>query len=95
MTMLRYDYFVITCNGRLDNLVHPECPAVTKGELSDGEALLTSAKSAGWTTKGKNDHLCPTCSAHLTPAEEKPVRQPRAAKTAEQIEQSFPGGGAV
>ena len=94
MTLNRYEYFAFVCDGKLDNLVQPDCPATSAGGFTDTEAVQLQAKSEGWTFPGKRA-LCPACSAKAAPAEEKPARQPRAVKTAEQIEQTFPGGGAV
>lgn len=77
--MIKYDYLVIKCNGRLNNLVSPECPAVTEGVINEAEELILSAKAEGWTEKGKSDHLCPGCSAKLAPPKDSPktVRAPR------------------
>jgi hypothetical protein len=58
MTLLRYEYFALSCNAKVNNLVNPTCRAESEGVFSDVEALLAQAKTEGWTESGKG-HLCP------------------------------------
>lgn len=62
MTLLRYEYFALSCNAKVDNLVRPTCQAESDGMFSDAEAMLAKAKELGWTENGKG-HTCPIHSA--------------------------------
>lgn len=76
----KYEYFDLTCDGKLDNLVMPVCPARSSGEFNEIETMEIRAKTEGWTFPGKR-HLCPVCSAKVVPVEEKaprPARKPPA-----------------
>jgi hypothetical protein len=79
-------YHYLTCNGRLDNLVQPNCPATSPGVLIDETALTAAAGDLGWTRDGSRDY-CPSCSTQRSIPESstpKPQRKtPRARTEAE------------
>jgi hypothetical protein len=88
----RYDYYDISCSGKLDNLVQPDCPARSAGGFNDTESVAQQAKTEGWTFPGKRA-LCPMCSAKVAPVEEKPARAARPPKVAPAApDHQFPGG---
>lgn len=65
MTVVRTPYIELTCNGRINNLRHPNCSAVSDGGF-DEALVITSALAAGWTDA--RGHLCPGCSRKQAPA---------------------------
>lgn len=79
MTLVSTPYYSLACNGRIDNLVNPSCPAVSPGGW-DAEKMELVATERGWRAHGKG-HLCPACGLKDAPAED-PVatrRRPRKA----------------
>lgn len=59
MSLVSTPYFNLACNGRIDNLVNPSCPAVSPGGW-DAEKMELAASERGWRPHGKG-HLCPAC----------------------------------
>lgn len=59
MTLVSTPYHNLACNGRIDNLVNPSCPAVSPGGW-DAEAMEKAAVERGWRPHGRG-HLCPAC----------------------------------
>lgn len=84
MTLLRYEYFALGCNAKVNNLVQPACQSQSDGVFSDIEQLLTEAKAAGWTESGRGGHLCPIHRAPVDEAGTQP-RQKRTPKAREEI----------
>lgn len=59
-------YHYSVCSGKLDNLVVPNCPAVSSGVLGEKEDADLLAKQEGWTKDGTKDY-CMGCSAKRAP----------------------------
>ena len=77
MTLVATPYHNLACNGRIDNLVNPSCPAVSPGSW-DAEKAEQTALERGWRRHGKGGHLCPACGA-LQDEKEAPSAEAEAA----------------
>lgn len=76
MTRIATTYHALTCNGRIDNLVDPACPARSPGGW-DADQMEQRAFATGWREHGKG-HLCPGC-ARAADAKDAPAEDPVAA----------------
>lgn len=67
MAMASTTYYYLTCKGKTDNQLFPQCPMVGPGRLGSEDDARNAAHSRGWVTDGKLDY-CPSCKPH-TPAD--------------------------
>jgi hypothetical protein len=77
MSLISAPYFELTCNGKIDNIRHPNCPSVSPGGFEKDD-VVKRALGLGWQESG-NGHRCPGCSyvVAVEPAAVKPERKPR------------------
>jgi len=61
MTLQAATYHYLSCNGKLNNLVRPDCPALSEGTFEDKATAEAAALSSGWSKDGRS-HLCPECT---------------------------------
>lgn len=77
-------YHFLSCNGKLSNLIQPNCQTVSEGGF-DQTVVELEAMGSGWSQDGNKDY-CPACSARRTPAAsavQPPSRRPRKAAAAD------------
>lgn len=81
MALATATYYYLTCNGRLNNLVQPKCPAMSDGALGSEEEARSNAAAAGWLL-GPKDY-CPACARNHTPTPDAAAepKRPRRRKT--------------
>lgn len=77
MTMRSGIYNWLTCNGRVDNLIQPQCPAVSPGGFDNPDLVVKTALTLGWTESG-GKHYCPAhSSGTVLPLEPRAPRKSR------------------
>lgn len=76
MTLQTDHYYSLTCNGRVNNVVSPNCGATSDGRWHDAELMEKEAEQAGW-TKTTRGHLCPNCSRAASATVEAAETKPR------------------
>lgn len=93
MSLISTPYYEITCNGKIDNIRHPDCPSVSRGGF-DQEDVVKQALERGWTESGKG-HKCPGCSfvAAADPVATVAGRKPRQKSVPIVEDQQFDGQG--
>lgn len=75
MPLISTPYFEITCSGKIDNIRHPNCPAVSPGGF-DSEDVIKRALDLHWTEQGRG-YLCSGCSIDVPLA---PATTPKPAR---------------
>jgi hypothetical protein len=86
MSLISTPFYELTCNGRIDNLRRPECPAIGPIAGFDQEEVVKRALDIGWTESGRG-HKCPGCSFAVAVELPAPTRKPRAQKPPVEVEQ--------